>query len=122
MFSLTYYLKYRISFVNSFLTILADKHDAGVDVKIILDEFPKDHEAGLTYLRERGVPIKYDGKNQTTHTKLIILDGKKVIVGSTNWRYYSVEKNHEANVLIGSPEVAQEYEEYFEEIWKNGYK
>jgi len=117
MFSLSYYLKYADSKVNLLMKALVDKHKEGVDVKIILDEFPKDHEPGLIYLKENGVPVKYDGKEQTTHTKLIIIDSKKIIIGSTNWRYYSIEENHEANVLIESPDIAEQYEEYFENIW-----
>lgn len=119
MFSLTYYLKYPRSSVNQFIKALVEKHDVGVDVRVIIDEYPEDHEAGLLYLSEHGVPIQYDGKDRTTHAKLIIIDGKKVILGSSNWRYYSVDQNHEANVLIESSEVAQQYETYFEELWNN---
>ena len=61
--------------------------------------------------------IKLDNPNTTTHTKLIIVDGKIVLVGSTNWSHTAINKNHEANVLIYSEEVAQEFERYFSKIW-----
>jgi phosphatidylserine/phosphatidylglycerophosphate/cardiolipin synthase-like enzyme len=43
------------------------------------------------------------------------------VLGSTNWNYYSVEQNVEANVaLVGLPEVAEAYEAYFEWLWSEG--
>ncbi len=116
VYSLDYYLKYPHSDANKIMKALGDAHDRGLDVRIIVDEYPKSAD-GMAYLIERGVSIKYDGNAQSTHTKLAIIDSDTVFVGSTNWRYYSLEKNHEANVVLYSFEIAQEFEEYFEEIW-----
>jgi phosphatidylserine/phosphatidylglycerophosphate/cardiolipin synthase-like enzyme len=49
---------------------------------------------------------------------MMIIDSQIVLVGSTNWSHFSLDKNHEANILINSKELAKEYEKYFEEIWK----
>jgi len=64
-----------------------------------------------------GIEIKHDSEEVTTHSKLVIIDGKTVILGSTNWSYYGLEKNHEANVLIRSKEIADYFEKYFDELW-----
>ncbi len=120
MFSLTYYSTYTDSDVNVLLEDLGKAHDNGVDVKVIVDEFPEDVDKGIAFLEAKGIPVKYDGTNQTTHTKLIIVDSQAVVVGSTNWRYYSVDQNHEANVIILSSKVAQEFESYFTELWEAG--
>ena len=122
MFSLTYYLEYPDSNVNVLLEAIADAHDSGVDVKVIVDEYPEDIEEGVSYLQARGVPVRYDGDEQSVHTKLIIVDSKAVVVGSTNWRYYSMDKNYEANVLIFSLDTAEEYEEYFNAIWEKSHE
>ena len=122
MFSLTYYLDYPDSNVNVLLEDLAQAHEKGVDVKIIVDEWPEDVDKGVSYLMAKGVPIKYDGEEQSTHTKLVIVDSRVVVVGSTNWRYYSIDKNHEADVIIFSTEVAEDFETYFDAIWENGYE
>ena len=52
--------------------------------------------------------VVYDPVTVTTHTKLLIIDGEISVVGSTNWTYSALEKNHEVSVLIRSPEVARE--------------
>jgi phosphatidylserine/phosphatidylglycerophosphate/cardiolipin synthase-like enzyme len=46
------------------------------------------------------------------HCKLIIIDGKTVIVGSTNWSYYAIDKNREASVVIRDERIARIFEEY----------
>lgn len=119
MFSLTYYRDYPQSNVNKLLEELVYAKSRGVDVKVVIDEYPEAHEEGVKFLKKFKVPVRYDGPEQTTHAKLVIIDGEEVIVGSTNWRYYSLEKNREANVLIRSVKVAQEFEEYFEGLWEN---
>ena len=120
MFSITYYDNYEDSSANKILKALADAKARGVDVKIVIDEYPDDHEKGVEFLQEHNISVKYDGKSQTTHAKLIIIDSKTVILGSSNWRYYSLDKNNEANVKILSKVIAKEYEDYFQQIWENG--
>ena len=106
---------------------LVDAHDRGVDVKIILDD---GRGYGFTnqdlvdaaknwssYFTSHGIVVKFDWSNETTHDKLIIIDGEIVIVGSTNWSQSALNYNHEANALIESKEVAEEYENYFEDLW-----
>ena len=62
--------------------------------------------------------VRYDPVGVTTHTKLLIIDGEIGIVGSTNWTYSALEKNHEVSVLIRSPEVARNLYHYFQRVWK----
>lgn len=120
IFSLTYYDTYSDSSVNSILEALVAAKNRGVDVKVIVDEFPVDVDKGVDFLNTNNVSVKYDGKEQTTHSKLVIIDEKEVFVGSSNWRYYSLDKNNEANVLIKSRSIAKQYTEYFFNIWENG--
>lgn len=89
----------------------------GVEVKIVTDEFYTNDE-GVKFLKDNGIDIIYDPTKKTTHAKLLIIDGKIVIVGSTNWSYYSIDKNHEANALIKSTKLAGEFEKYFQNIWE----
>ena len=67
-------------------------------------------------LTRNGIKVYLDSENVTTHSKLIVVDGRYSIVGSTNWSYYALSKNNETNVLIDSEEVAKEYIKYFEEL------
>ena len=99
----------------------------GVDVKIILDdgkgygfESPQMVEWAQNwkeYFESHKIQVKFDWSNQTTHDKLVIIDGSIVIVGSTNWSTSALNYNHEADAIIESKEVAQQYENYFNSLW-----
>ncbi|MCD6590474.1 MAG: hypothetical protein J7K72_00710 [Candidatus Aenigmarchaeota archaeon] len=115
MFSMNYYPDYPDSSVNMLLKDLENAAGRGLDVKVVVDEHATDSPL-LKMLQKKGINIKFDRKDITTHDKLIIIDGKIVIIGSTNWSYYSFEKNHEANVVIYSKELADDFEYYFEKI------
>ena len=71
------------------------KNAEGVEVKIIVDQFLTDKLA-VELLQKTGVDIKWDSTKLSTHNKLMIVDGKIVLIGSTNWSYYSFSKNHES--------------------------
>ena len=116
IYNMNYYVSYPDSSVNLLIGALGDAAARGVDVRVIVDGNATEKPV-LSILKESGVNIKFDSKDTTTHAKLIIIDSKIVIIGSTNWSYYSVEKNHEANVVINSPELAQQFEAYFNGIW-----
>ncbi len=116
MFDVKYYPDYPESPGNFLLLALGEAARIGVDVRIITDEYLTEKPV-LSMLKENGVNIKFDSKDITTHAKLIIIDSKIVIIGSTNWSYHSIDKNHEANVLIVSTSLAKQFEGYFERIW-----
>ena len=117
-FELKYYEDYPDSDQNKIVEALVDAHERGVDVRVIVDEYSKENNA-YEFLKGRGIQIRYDSEDVTTHSKLIIVDGKVVILGSTNFSYYGLEKNHEANILVDAEHVAEYFEGYFEELWPN---
>jgi len=106
---------------------LVSAEKRGCDVKIIMDDgrgygfenpdMVEWAENWKKYFEAHGIQVKFDWSNQTTHDKLIIIDGEIVIVGSTNWSTSALDYNHEANALIENEKVAEEYEEYFEHLW-----
>ncbi len=106
---------------------LVDAENRGVDVKIILDDgrgygyvnedLVEAAQNWSRYFEKHNIEVRFDWSNQTTHDKLIIIDGEIVIVGSTNWSTSALDYNHEANILVENRDVAQEYENYFEELW-----
>ncbi len=125
MYELRYYKRYPGSAANRLAEALARAASAGADVRVVLEHSrgwnvenaEKNRKAG-EWLEERGVDVRYDHPHRTTHDKLIIVDGRYVVVGSTNWTHYALSRNHEASVLIESPEVAAEFEEYFQRLWE----
>lgn len=115
-FEMKYYEDYPDSNQNRIVEALVDAHERGVDVRIIVDQYSKENNA-YEFLTEKGIQIRYDSEDVTTHAKLIIIDGKTVILGSTNFSYYGLERNHEADILVDAEHVGEYFEGYFEELW-----
>lgn len=116
VFELKYYRQYPESNENRIIEEIIKAENRGVDVKILVDEYSTKNNA-YSYLKSKGVEIKNDSEQVTTHSKLVIVDNKIVMVGSTNFSYYGLDKNNEANVLIKSREIAEKYERYFKSLW-----
>jgi len=116
VFELKYYKKYPGSKMNLLVEDIINASRRGVDVKIIVDQYSKENNAFDLLLGE-GVDIVYDSEIVTTHAKIAIIDGRVVVLGSTNYSYYGLEKNNEVNVLIDSKDTAVFYELYFKEMW-----
>ncbi|MBT7069141.1 MAG: hypothetical protein HN919_22790, partial [Verrucomicrobia bacterium] len=95
-------------------------HARGVDVDVILNlrsrfdpestDPVRDHANGLAagMLTYKGVDVSYFPQTYHMHSKLVVIDGKTVVVGSHNWTYSALAKNIESSSLIRSPEHAQE--------------
>ena len=111
---------------------LINAHKRGVKVKVIFDQnvkfwgkgkernvIEKKSEYAYELLAENGVPVFYDNENRVTHNKVLIIDKYITIIGSTNWTYSALRKNHEASVMIKSGSVALAFEKKFKKIEKN---
>jgi len=124
MFEASYYEKYLNSSSNLLIRELIAAKKRGVDVKVILERREEKERATSRNMKtgslmaKAGVEVMYDPLDITTHTKLLIIDDRISIVGSTNWTYNALEKNHEVSVLISSPEVANNLRDYFQDVWK----
>lgn len=106
---------------------LAEAKGRGVAVQVVLDRnmgWAEDSNLGFwdsagknsrayRYLRERGVEVFFDEEAVLTHAKVLVMDGRTVIVGSTNWSEAAFTKNMEANVLVRSKGFAREILEGF---------
>ena len=93
----------------------------GVRVEIIVPG--KYNDAGLVRLVSRGLYGRlleegieiYEYQPTMYHTKVMIIDGMWMSVGSTNFDNRSFRLNDEVNVNIYDPEVAREQIQWFEE-------
>ena len=110
---------------------LINAHKRGVRVLVIFDQNVKFWEKGnkkdilerkskyaYDLLLRAGVPVFYDSKNRVTHSKVVVIDQYITIVGSTNWTYGALRKNHEASVMIKSRDVALAFERKLKKIDK----
>ncbi len=120
-----YFAKYNPKFPDGFeaalLGDLVSAQKRGLDVSVILDgnkrpwenggkeQEDKKNQSAFDFLAERGVNVRYDSDDVLLHSKLIVIDDSVTIVGSTNWTYSALRKNHEASVIIHSPQVARAF-------------
>ncbi len=127
MYRASYYPAYKNSLANDILNALVAAAGRGVEVKVFLDDcafYPESAQANreaTRYLADHGIAVRFDDPSATTHAKLVIIDGRDVILGSTNWNYYSLEKNNEADIAaLGIPALAVTYDQFFSRLWRRG--
>ena len=70
------------------------------------------------FFKSKGVDIKNRLKAiENHHTKGMIVDGKRVLIGSHNWSQPGVSLNRDASLIFDDEEVAGYYTEAFEIDW-----
>jgi len=123
--------KYNKGWEYNLVNDLISAHRRGVAVTVILDQNTMFWEEGkkgkkierrsqeaYELLKKNGVPVYYDSNDRVTHCKILVIDNYITIVGSTNWTYSALKKNHEASVLIKSRSVAESFIEKLKTISK----
>ncbi len=128
MFEMGYYEKYPNTPSNLLIQELISATKRGVTVEVILEvKEGKDRttERNLTtgkILSKEGVEVIYDPFFKTTHAKFLIVDQDLILLGSTNWTYYSLTHNHEVSVRIRSKALAKELLDFFNRVKATGSK
>jgi len=83
---------------NALVEALAAAHGRGVAVSVTLDlDRPEDvfgsrlvNRAAFDFLKAKGIDVAWDRPERLTHTKLLIVDGRDILVGSHNWTAGSI--------------------------------
>ncbi len=97
---------------------LVGRQRDGVDVRVIIrGEFAP---AGpLEELQRRGFDMTRLRLQNRCHTKGIIVDGRRVLVGSHNWTNQGTLANRDASLIFDDAEVAAYFEEVFWFDWEH---
>lgn len=115
-----------------FLQALLEAAARGVDVRILLSGewyVREENEQLASWLDDQaaaeGLPLEVRIANpedefEKIHTKGLIVDGERTLVGSINWNNNSVRNNREVALLIESEEVATYFGTVFENDWEDG--
>jgi len=122
MFEMEYYDKYPQSPSNLLIKDLINARKRGVKVEVILEvregrdrTAERNRDTGKI-LSNGGVEVIYDPLFKTTHAKCMVVDGRLILLGSTNWTYSALSNNNEVSVLIRSKELANELIDYFNRV------
>jgi hypothetical protein len=92
---------------------LTEALQRGVKVEIYLNtRFQSDNAFELSEhfkdLQKSGAVLYLVSSHRRLHDKLIIVDERFVVEGSTNWSVSALKNNYESAVIIDSPELARE--------------
>ncbi|MFA4983630.1 MAG: phospholipase D-like domain-containing protein [Candidatus Micrarchaeia archaeon] len=99
---------------------LADAKRRGVRVRVILEPRIEDSrkERVFALLSESGVEARWASFSyKLTHSKFVIVDGRRALVGSINFSQSALNLNREAAVAVEGEKVA-ELSAVFEEDWE----
>jgi len=99
---------------------ISEAEKRGVQVRVVLEPRIEDSrkEKIFAILREVGADVRWASMGyKLTHSKFIIVDGKKALVGSINFSKSALTANREAAVLVEG-ETVKELASVFEGDWQ----
>ena len=68
-------------------------------------------------LKESGVGVRQDSPDRSTHTKLVLVDRRKIIVGSHNWTLGSLTQYDDTSIYLEAKGLGAAYERRFKALW-----
>jgi phosphatidylserine/phosphatidylglycerophosphate/cardiolipin synthase-like enzyme len=117
-----FYFEYPMSTSNTLIADLADASERGVRVRVVLEvadwnyDNSEDNRDVWMILTEAGVETYFDPVGTTSHSKLVVVDGKYSVVGSMNWSYYALDRNNEATAIVQSERIGKAFTAYFDRL------
>jgi hypothetical protein len=106
--------------LKELLDAVLAKQQAGVDVRIIFRVlFPANARENLEKLKEFGFDDEFIRVQKNCHTKGIVVDRQRVLLGSQNWSNDGVSLNRDASLLVEDAPLANYFADIFEHDWKN---
>jgi phosphatidylserine/phosphatidylglycerophosphate/cardiolipin synthase-like enzyme len=113
------------SYPDRILGHLAKAVKRGVKVTVILettgsrsDELNIQNRQTGKLLEEKGVKVYFDSPRTTTHTKLVVIDERLIILGSHNLTQSALKHNNEISILLDRPDLAKHARNYMLKIIK----
>jgi phosphatidylserine/phosphatidylglycerophosphate/cardiolipin synthase-like enzyme len=113
-------------YVAPLLDLLRQKKSE-LDIRIVTSaKFPSGWEDTMETLSRYGLKAKLKsidlGQFTHCHNKGVIIDGKTVVVSSTNWSDNSIGAAREAGIVITNTNVAQYFARAFDFDWRTGLR
>lgn len=102
--------------------------ERGVDVRVLVDRDREEDPYGSTlinadaveFLRSKGVPVRVDREDNLLHSKVVAIDGARVVVGSHNWTVGSFRRYHDTSVVLEGGTLPSVWHKRFEGLWAGG--
>lgn len=100
----------------------------GVRVDVVLernrdtDDLSRNNAETAERLKQGGIRVCMDAPDRVTHTKLVVIDRRYLLIGSHNLTQSALKFNHEASVWIDSPSLAEEALSYMKSLCPGEWK
>jgi V8-like Glu-specific endopeptidase len=99
--------------------VIAKQH-AGISVRVIFRVlFPAKARRVIEDLKDYGFDISSLKVQKNCHTKGIVVDRKRVLLGSQNWSNDGVSVNRDASLLFEDVPLAEYFADIFDHDWHN---
>ena len=113
-------------YIDDLIEALTDKLTSLEDARVILrsggSKFSSPTHAAW-HFKSKGVDIDERLRSiENHHTKGMIVDGKRVLIGSHNWSQPGVTLNRDASLIFDDKRAAEYYAEAFEIDWERSNK
>jgi phosphatidylserine/phosphatidylglycerophosphate/cardiolipin synthase-like enzyme len=107
-------------YLKELVDSLIEKSEELDDFRMILraDVNGAEFRKNISALQRRGLDVnRVVRRLDKTHTKGIVVDGNRVLVGSHNWSGSGVTLNRDASLIFDDDEITQYFAEAFELDW-----
>ena len=118
----------RTEVLRDMIQLLNDKLKDGVKVLLLLNWIKnfkgvaRTNEPVANALRALGADVRYLKDGRCCHSKLLIIDKSKFIIGSHNWSAASLQENYEMSLFINSVNMAKVLRDKFLQTFGDGEK
>lgn len=103
---------------KKFANDLIESSKHGVRITVLFDQkkTKKDDEI-LDLLRENGIKTVVNKDKNKMHLKVVLIDSKTAIIGSTNWTKESFEENYDLIYITDDKKLILKLKEFVSKIW-----
>lgn len=106
--------------LRELMSAVLDKQRAGVSVRVIFRLLMKaDARKNLEALQDFGFDMSAIRVQRNCHTKGVVVDRQRVLIGSQNWSEQGVSLNRDASLLFEDEKLAHYFADIFEHDWSN---
>jgi phosphatidylserine/phosphatidylglycerophosphate/cardiolipin synthase-like enzyme len=111
------------------LNALVAAKQRGVTVKVVMDQDKKGdpyhsliiNTPAKKFLESNGIECRFDESDRLLHSKYLVIDDDKVVIGSHNWSAGSYFTYKDLSFLVHSTEFAAQMNDRFERQWRKSF-
>lgn len=106
------------------LEALKKKNRRGVDIRILVNGYLSNakmklyHKNFISHVHRMGIPYRIYRGGKCIHAKLMIFDGREILIGSHNLTETSTKNNIDTSVLIKDEIFGESVQEFFLDLYE----